>query len=229
MKIVLLGPPGAGKGTLASLLKDKFDLVHISTGDILREEMKSGSDLGREAKRFVESGGLVPDDVVTRLIENKLTHDKKVEQGFLLDGFPRTTRQAEDLDRILERLDKKLDYAILMEAGLLVIIQRLTGRRVCRQCGAVYHIKNMPPKKAGKCDLCGGELYQRTDDKEETIKTRIAVYSEKTAPIIDYYARQGKLRKINAEKDTQVLLRDLTAIINERDSASYQDQKSSGD
>ena len=214
MRIVLLGPPGAGKGTLANKIHEKFQVPHVSTGDILREEMKSGSELGREVKGYVESGGLVPDEVVTRLIENRMA---RMSDGFLLDGFPRTTQQAQDLDRILEKLQRPLECAVLMEAGLPVIIQRLTGRRVCRQCGALYHIQNMPPQEEGRCDACGGELYQRPDDKEETIKTRMDVYHQKTAPIVEYYKTRGKLQVVDAEQETQDLLNDLIAIVQKSD------------
>jgi len=224
-----LGPPGAGKGTLANLVKQEFGVVHISTGDILREEMKSGSPLGQEVKGYVESGGLVPDEVVTRLIENKLSQDPQAAKGFLLDGFPRTTPQAEDLDRILERLDKSLEVAVLMEAGLPVILQRLTGRRVCRQCGALYHVTNMPPKRENQCDRCGGELYQRPDDQEATIKNRLDVYWQKTAPIIEYYDVQKKLRKVNAEKDTRALLQDLITIVHGTQASQHHDQDAPGD
>jgi len=224
MRLVLLGPPGAGKGTLANQVHEKFQVAHISTGDILREEMKSGSELGQEAKGYVESGGLVPDQLVTRLIESRLSRKETSDTGFLLDGFPRTTAQAEDLDKILETNGIPLEFAVLMEAGLPVIVQRLTGRRVCRQCGALYHIQNMPPQKQGVCDRCGGELYQRPDDTEETIKKRMDVYYEKTAPIIDFYAQQDKLKKIDAEKETAQLLKDLEAFIKDFDDASDQDQ-----
>jgi len=223
MRLVILGPPGAGKGTLANQVREQFGIAHISTGDIFREEMQSGSELGREVKGYVESGGLVPDQLVTRLIENRLSRPEIPAQGFLLDGFPRTTAQAEDLDKILERKGIPLDFAVLMEAGLPVIIQRLTGRRVCRNCGALYHIQNMPPREEGICDRCGGELYQRPDDQEETIKKRMDVYHEKTAPIIDFYRNKGKLRSINAERETAELLKDMKAFVKDFDDASDQD------
>ncbi len=212
MRIVLLGPPGAGKGTFAGQIKEKFGIAHISTGDILREEMKSGSPLGLEAKKFVESGGLVPDEVVTRLIENRLTKAKDIARGFMLDGFPRTEQQAKDLDRILAKMDQPVEKTLFMEASLPVLIQRLTGRRVCRKCGALYHVKNMPPKKEGVCDACGGELYQRADDNEATIKNRMDVYLKNTMPIVKFYEAQGKLLKVNAERPTQELLQELGGL-----------------
>ncbi len=219
MRMVLLGPPGAGKGTLAGLIKEKFGLLHISTGDLLREEMKSGSELGKEAKGYVESGGLVPDDVVTRLIENKLKTAEGAQNGYMLDGFPRTIPQANELDRILTAINQPLDYALYMEASLPVVLQRLTGRRVCKSCGALYHLTNMPPKEEGTCDACGGELYQRADDNEETIKNRMAVYEEKTAAIIKFYEDQGKLKKVNADLGTDELLKTFTGIFNEHQAA----------
>ncbi len=209
MKIVLLGPPGAGKGTLAKGLKDHFNLMHISTGDMLREEMKNGTDLGKEAKKHIESGGLVPDEIVTKMVENKLSNDKNVKNGFMLDGFPRTRTQAEDLDKILKKINLPLDCVLSLEASLKIVLERLTGRRVCRACGALYHIKNMPSKKEGVCDKCGGELYQRADDNEKTIKNRMEVYTESTEPIIDYYKKQGLIKTLDANKEAEEV-RDFT-------------------
>ncbi len=215
MKLVLLGPPGAGKGTLAALLKKSLKLIHISTGDILREEMKEDTPIGREAKRFIDKGELVPDDLVIRLIENKLNSDKRVEHGYMLDGFPRTRKQAEDLDRILGQIRQPLDYALYMESTLPVIIQRLGGRRVCKNCGALYHVLNKPPKKEKTCDLCGGELYQRADDNEATIRTRMDVYLKSTKPVIDYYQAQDKLKTLNGDKDSEEVQTVLMQIFHE--------------
>jgi len=215
MRLVLLGPPGAGKGTLASALKERFSVPHISTGDILREEMKNNTPLGQEAKRHVESGGLVPDEVVTKLIEYKLSQNNAVDKGYMLDGFPRTETQAEDLDKILSGLNREIDNAVYLEASLPVVIKRLTGRRVCRHCGAIFHIENDPPKKDGVCDECGGEVYQRPNDNEETIKTRMNVYLENTKPVIDYYEVQGKLKKVDADKNSQEVLGVLLKIFDE--------------
>lgn len=216
MRLILLGPPGAGKGTLATLIKEKYRIPHISTGDIFREEMKSGSKLGKELKGYVDSGELVPDDVVTRIIENKLINDVSIIQDFMLDGFPRTKKQAGDLDRILKKLKRPLNRALYMETDIGVIVKRLTGRRVCRKCGAVYHIVNRPPKKAGVCDHCGGkDLYQRADDNESTIKNRLDVYLESTLPIVDYYEAQGILKRINGGLDAEHVLSSLANLFDE--------------
>lgn len=206
MKLVLLGPPGAGKGTLANLLKEALHISHISTGDILREEMKNNTSLGQEAKQYIENGELVPDDVVTKLIESKFSGNNITESGYMLDGFPRTGKQAEDLDKILNKSNNALDYALYLASSLPVIIQRLTGRRICRNCGALFHIKNKPPRKEGVCDECGGEVYRRADDNKETIKTRMDVYLKNTKPIVDYYQAQGKLKEVDADKDSQEVL-----------------------
>jgi len=202
MKLVLLGPPGAGKGSLAGLLKDSLGVLHVSTGDMLREEMKNETTIGIEAKNYIEKGELVPDEVVTKLIEKKLTNDERVKNGYMLDGFPRTKQQAESLDRILNDITKPLDYVIYLEAELPLIIKRLTGRRVCKSCGALFHMTNKPPLEEGICDSCGGTLYQRADDNEETIRNRMEVYLQNTIPMIDYYEGQGKLEKIDGNKES---------------------------
>ena len=215
MRVILLGPPGAGKGTLAKLLKEALNMIHISTGVILREEMNKNTPLGQDIKKLVESGALVPDEIVTKIIENKLTANKNSGQGYLLDGFPRTRTQSEDLDKILTKIDQPIDYAVYMESTLSVILQRLTGRRVCRKCGALYHIVNKPAKKPDMCDLCGGALYQRPDDNEETIKTRMNVYVKNTSPIIQYYDAQKKLRKVDADKDSNIVKNELIQLFND--------------
>lgn len=210
MRIVLLGPPGAGKGTLAALIKEKHGIVHISTGDILREEMKSGSDLGREVQQYVDSGELVPDEVIIRIIESKLANDSQAQKGFILDGFPRTVNQAEALDSLLKKLDLPIDYVLYMDTQVDLIIRRLTGRRICRQCGAVYHVVNRPPSEEGVCDVCGGkDLYQRADDNEDTIRNRMDVYLSSTMPIVEYYGKQGKLEKVDGGKEAELLLDEL--------------------
>ncbi|MDP8265525.1 MAG: adenylate kinase [Candidatus Aceula meridiana] len=212
MRLVLLGAPGAGKGTQAKLLEKVLGLKHISMGDILREEMKNNTPLGQEVKKYVESGGLVPDEVVTKIIELKLTDKNFAGQGYLLDGFPRTASQAEDLDKIVTSVAQPFDYVVYMEVDSEVVIQRLTGRRVCRSCGALFHTTNMPSKQEGVCDSCGGELYQRPDDNEETIRKRINVYLESTAPIIDYYKAKGLLLAVDGNQEAGKLKDELLEI-----------------
>ena len=214
MRCVLLGPPGAGKGSLAAVIKEMVG-AHISTGDMLREEMKKGSQLGLEIKSLIEKGALVSDEIVTKLVEQRVTSDPSLEKGFMLDGFPRTSQQAEDLDKILAKAGKPLDFVLCMEASVGLILTRLTGRRICRKCGAVFHVKNKPSKKPGVCDVCEGELYQRSDDNEETIRKRMEVYETSTKPIIDYYAAQNKLIRIDGDKETADLREDLIKMLNE--------------
>ena len=213
MRVVLLGPPGAGKGSLAGVLKEKFHLAHISTGDMLREEIKKGTPLGAEIKSLIAKGALVSDELVTKLVEQRLTHDPDLKKGYMLDGFPRTVKQAQDLDAILIKANAPLNFALNMEADKDIILKRLTGRRVCRKCGAIFHMTNKPPLKTGVCDLCGGELYQRTDDNEATIRSRMQVYEESTQPIIDYYAQQHKLKKLDGNLETVDLAQSLAAML----------------
>jgi len=213
MRIVLLGPPGAGKGTQAKLLKDELGIAHVSTGDILREEMKNNTPLGQEIKQFVNSGGLVPDDIITKIIEQRLMTDRSLDKGYMLDGFPRTKAQAQDLDRITQKIGKPIDYTLYMEASLPIIIQRLTGRRVCRKCGALFHVVNKPSRKEGVCDLCQGELYQRSDDNEETIKKRLNVYHNQTAPLIDWYEKEGIHHHINGLGELDRIFADICKVI----------------
>jgi len=205
----------AGKGTVASCLKDQYGVAHISTGDLLRDEMKLKTELGAEVQKYVEGGELVPDEVVTKMIKNKFENDPSVEKGFMLDGFPRTKQQAKDLDDILNKRNNALEFAVYLDASLPVIIQRLTGRRVCKNCGAIYHMDNKLPQKEGICDKCDSELYQRADDNEETIKTRMDVYMENTKPIISYYKQQGKLKTIDADRNSDLITEDLVKIFNE--------------
>ncbi len=218
MIIVLLGAPGAGKGTLAGALKDQLGVHHISTGDLIRAEIKGGTSIGLEIKRYVESGGLVPDEVVTRMIEGKVVATAKDGKGYMFDGFPRTSAQATDLDKILTKNGMMVDFALYMEASIDIVLKRLTGRRVCKACGALYHLTNMPSRQAGICDTCGGELYQRADDNEETIKKRMTVYNDSTKPIIDYYKAQGKLKTINADHGADKVKAELLKILNEKKS-----------
>jgi len=216
MIIVLLGAPGAGKGTLAGALKDELGVHHISTGDLIRAEIGAGSTIGKEIEGYVKSGGLVPDEVVTRMVELKVKSTCADKKGYMFDGFPRTTAQAADLDKILKAQGLAINFALFMEASLAVVLQRLTGRRVCRNkaCGALYHLTNMPPKKEVVCDKCGAEVYQRSDDNEETIRKRMTVYNEQTTPIIDFYKSQGKLKTINADTGAEDVRKALLQILN---------------
>lgn len=225
MRFVLLGPPGAGKGSLAGLLKDTLNIAHVSTGDMLREEMKKGSPIGVEIKALIEKGALVSDEVVTRLVEYRISTDPALAKGYMLDGFPRTVKQAEELDKILAKIGKPLDFTLNMEADLGLLLKRLTGRRVCRKCGALYHMTNKPAKKEGVCDACGGELYQRSDDNEETIRKRMDVYKTSTQPIVDFYAKTGRLRVLDGNKETVDLRDDFVALVNE-DNKQHKAQKS---
>ena len=213
MRVVLLGPPGVGKGTLADYLKEKYHLAHISTGDMLREETKKDSPLGREIKSLIAQGALVSDELVTKLVEQRFAHDPDLKKGFLLDGFPRTVKQAQDLDAILVKANAPLDFVLNMDADFDVLLGRLTGRRVCRKCNALYHVTFKPPAHEGLCDVCGGEVYQRTDDNEKTIKERMQVYQTSTAPIIDYYDKEHKLRKIDSNMEVADVRRAVADIL----------------
>lgn len=215
MRIVLLGPPGAGKGSVAALIKDRYALLHISTGDILREEIRKESPLAKEIKSYIERGALVPDEVITKMVDQKLTKDLGVTEGFMLDGYPRNDSQAKELDAILKKIDSSLDFVLNMEASLPLILSRISGRRICKKCGAVYHMTNKPPKAAGVCDACSGPLYQRSDDNEETIKNRMSVYNSSTAPILEYYRKQGKLVTFDGDKETNVLFEEFVKFLNE--------------
>lgn len=212
MNIVLLGPPGAGKGTQAKLIKDNFGLVHISTGDLLRKAVSEDSLLGRKVKLFIEKGDLVPDDLVIELLNERLSKPD-LKAGFILDGFPRNEAQAEILDKNLTERKIFLDYIVYLKADEPVIIQRLCGRRVCSKCQANYHIRNMPSKKEGLCDVCAAPLYQRTDDKEEAIKNRLVVYLNQTQSLIDYYSKQKKMITLDANFDANIVFAKLKSSL----------------
>ena len=218
LRLVFLGPPGAGKGTIAQRLCESHGLTQISTGDLLREEAASGTELGNKLKAIMASGQYADDCLVAQLVENKLRAlgkkkgfaEGKFSQGFLrkqkgfiLDGFPRTSAQAEMLEGILEKLGLKLSAAFDVEASDKTIIERLSGRRSCGKCGKIYHVKNIPPKVAGKCDACGSSLVQRDDDKPETVKKRLETYREKTAPLVKYYREKGLLKVIDANGEIE--------------------------
>lgn len=196
LRTVLLGPPGAGKGTQAVRIVEKYNVPHISTGDIFRENIKNGTELGKKAQEYMNKGELVPDDLVIEIATTRLLADD-CKNGFLLDGFPRTVYQAEKLDAFLEEHGMKLDKVIDIEVEKEELITRLTGRRVCKACGASYHVVNIPPKTEGICDNCGGELFQRADDTVETVENRIAVYIEQTMPLVDYYTNAGNIAVID--------------------------------
>lgn len=203
--IILLGPPGAGKGTQAKTLSQRLKIVHISTGDILREAIKSNTSLGQEAAKYVERGELVADNLVTRMAEERLSCDD-TKEGFILDGFPRNLAQAESLDEFFNS-NGLLDYSVIyLETSENTIIKRLTGRRICKSCQAVYHLINVPSRKEGICDACGSELYQRPDDSESTIKNRLQVYERLTAPVVAYYSKKGRLLHISADNEAQMVI-----------------------
>lgn len=212
MRAVLLGPPGAGKGTQAVKLVEKYGVPQISTGDIFRANIKQGTELGKKAQEYMNKGELVPDSLVVDLVKDRLQQDD-CKNGYLLDGFPRTIFQAEELDKFLEEQGQKLDAVINFQVGHDTLIQRLTGRRICKQCGAGYHIVGMPPKVEGICDKCGGELEQRKDDTVETAENRIVVYNESTKPLIEYYEKSGALKNFNAEQDHMVVFKEIVEAI----------------
>jgi adenylate kinase len=214
MRAVLLGPPGAGKGTQAVKLVEKYNVPQISTGDIFRKNIKEGTELGKKAQEYMNAGQLVPDELVVDLVKDRLMQDD-CSNGYLLDGFPRTIAQAEQLDAFLESQGQKLDAVINFEVGHDELMKRLTGRRICKKCGASFHIANIPPKVEGICDNCGGELEQRKDDTVETAEKRIEVYEESTAPLIGYYESTGALRNFNAEKDHDLVFKEIVAELGE--------------
>lgn len=215
MNIILLGPPGAGKGTQAKMLVNEFALPHISTGDMFRAAIKQGTEVGLKAKAIMDAGQLVPDEITIDIVQARLGQSD-CASGFLLDGFPRTVPQAQALDRILERLGCSLDAAVNIDVANTAIIARMAGRRVCRQCGASYHLEFNPPREAGKCDQCGGELYQRSDDSEETVANRLKVYAQQTEPLLTYYQKQGLVLNINGNQEMALVFKDIYNILVEK-------------
>ena len=207
-RIVFLGPPGAGKGTIAKELSLKTGLIHISTGDLFRSEMRNGTELGLKAKDYIEKGQLVPDALVADMVSIRL-HSDDCKDGFLLDGFPRTLPQAELLKEKLNDFDESLDCVVLLCASKELIFKRLTARLMCRDCGASFNKIYLPPKVEGVCDLCGGELYQRKDDSLETAKERFEVYEQQTAPLIDFYTKENILLKIDSDGDKDDIVNEL--------------------
>ena len=206
--IILLGAPGAGKGTLAEGVKNATAFIHVSTGDMLRAAIKAGSPTGREAKAFMEKGELVPDEVILRIVGERLAQGRADDQ-YMFDGFPRTLEQARRLDDVLAGLGGAVNQVFLLEVPTPVIVSRLSGRRICKGCGAVYHVTNIPSKVDGICDQCGGPLYQRPDDSEATVLNRLEVYQRQTASLIDFYERKGVLVRINAGTNPQAATAEL--------------------
>ena len=212
MKIIMLGAPGAGKGTQAKKIADKYQIPHISTGDMFRKAQKEGTELGLKAKSYMDQGQLVPDEVTVGIVKERLAEDD-CKGGFLLDGFPRTVQQADALDGILVELDLALDRVVNIEVDKAFLVDRLTGRRVCRACGATFHVTNKAPKVEGVCDKCGGELYQRNDDKVETVSNRLDVYAAQTAPLIEYYQSKGIMSSIDGSKSMEDVLADIRTAL----------------
>lgn len=211
MRLILLGPPGAGKGTQAKVLTSRFGIPHISTGDMLREAVSSKTPVGLKAKSYMDKGELVPDEVVIEIVKLRL-QKSDIKKGFILDGFPRTLAQAKNLDATLQKMGQDIDLVIYFETSAGVSIRRLGGRRVCRLCGANYHTVNMPPKKQGVCDKCGGDLFQRDDDKEETVRNRLTVYEQKTKNLLDYYKNKSNLRTVSGDKEVDEVFQQLVKI-----------------
>ena len=214
LRTILLGPPGAGKGTQAAKIVEKYGVPHISTGDIFRENIKKGTELGKKAQEYMNRGELVPDDLVIEIATTRLLEDD-CRNGFLLDGFPRTVYQAEKLDEFLAARDSKIDKVLDIAVEKDELIARLTGRRVCKACGASFHVVNIPPKKEGICDYCGGELIQRADDNLETVTNRIDVYEAQTLPLIDYYEKAGNLAHIDGSTGLENVFADIVSALGE--------------
>ncbi len=207
MKLILLGAPGAGKGTQALKLVDHYSTPQISTGDLLRAAVADGTDLGKQANEYMTAGKLVPDEVVIGLIEERLKEDD-CQSGFILDGFPRTVAQADKLKEITD-----IDAVVNVDVDTSILVDRLTGRRTCKNCNAMYHMVFNPPKQEGVCDACGGELYQRSDDNEETVTKRVETYSENTAPLIDYYKETGKVKDVNGQGGIDEIFQNILKVL----------------
>ena len=213
-RVVLLGPPGAGKGTQATGIAEKFNILHISTGDIFRANVKQGTPLGLKAKEYMDKGALVPDELTCDLVEDRIMQDD-CKNGYLLDGFPRTVFQAEHFDKFLAGKGQQLDDVIDIEVPDSVLIPRAAGRRVCKQCGKPYHVEFNPTKVEGVCDACGGEVYQRADDAEETVRNRLKVYAEQTAPLTGYYKNSGILKAVNGDQTMDKVFADICKALGE--------------
>ena len=212
MKIIMLGAPGAGKGTQAKMIADKYQIPHISTGDIFRANIKNGTELGKEAKKYMDQGLLVPDELTVKILLDRVAQPD-CAKGYVLDGFPRTIPQAEVLDKALTELNDKIDYAINVDVPDENIVKRMSGRRACVACGATYHIEHIPPKKEGVCDKCGETLILRDDDKPETVLNRLKVYHDQTQPLIDFYTGKGVLKSVDGTVDMQDVFASIVAIL----------------
>lgn len=212
MRLILLGPPGAGKGTQAKLLKEKFGIPQISTGDILRKAIRDNTELGVKVRTFMDGGRLVPDDLVIRLIRERIRQED-CRNGFILDGFPRTIVQAEKLSETLGEMGLKLDAVVDLEIAPEVVTERLAGRSTCSQCGAMFHDTSRPPKTAGLCDLCGGNLYKREDDNRETVQKRLDIYAKETAPLKDFYSTQGNLKTVVAKGAVEEIFMQVCSMV----------------
>ena len=212
MKIIMLGAPGAGKGTQAKMIADKYQIPHVSTGDIFRANIKNGTELGKEAKKYMDQGLLVPDELTVKILLDRVAQDD-CKNGYVLDGFPRTIPQAKVLDDALNKLGEKIDFAINVDVPDENIVRRMAGRRACVGCGGTYHIEHVPPKKEGICDVCGQELILRDDDKPETVLNRLKVYHDQTQPLIDFYTEKGVLKEVDGTVDMKDVFNAIVAIL----------------
>ena len=212
MKIIMLGAPGAGKGTQAKMIAEKYSIPHVSTGDIFRANIKNGTDLGKEAKSYMDKGELVPDELTVRILLDRVAQED-CKNGYVLDGFPRTIPQAEALDKAVTELGESVDFAINVDVPDENIVKRMSGRRACLKCGATYHIEHIPPKTEGICDACGSELVLRDDDKPETVLERLKVYHDQTQPLIDYYGNKNILHTVDGTVDMEVVFANIAKIL----------------
>ena len=212
MKIIMLGAPGAGKGTQAKMIAEKYSIPHVSTGDIFRANIKNGTDLGKQAKEYMDAGKLVPDELTVKILLDRVAQDD-CKNGYVLDGFPRTIPQAEVLEDALNKLGDKIDYAINVDVPDENIVRRMSGRRACLKCGATYHIEHIPPKQEGICDTCGSELVLRDDDKPETVLNRLKVYHDQTQPLIDFYTERNVLKSVDGTRDMKEVFDAIIAIL----------------
>lgn len=212
MRIILLGPPGAGKGTQAAGIVEKYNIPHISTGDIFRKNIKEGTELGKKAKGYIDQGLLVPDELTVGLVTDRIAQSD-CEKGFMLDGFPRNVAQAQHLDEYLKEVGISLDKVVNIEVDKDILVGRAVGRRICKSCGATYHVEFNPSKVDGVCDVCGGELYQRADDNEETVSKRIQVYLDETKPLVNYYSEEGIIANINGQQSIDNVFGDIVEAL----------------